>query len=653
MRGPRRPGRPRARRLALYQGDLLEGLSVEEPPFEEWLIAERVRLRELALEALARLLAQQRDAGALEQAVQTALRLVALDPLQEPVHRTLMRLYAAARPARGRAAPVPALRRRAPARAARRARGRDEGALPGDPSAAAGAPASRAVDVLALATAERGDPEAELHAAALVRRIAAGRAGGRAGAASGRAAGRLAGRGQLVAVIGEAGIGKSRLVAELAVEAAERVGAPSSAGATRASRCCPSGRGSTRCAPAASPTTSEMLEPARPGVAGRAGPAPSRDRRAAAGRRPPRSRPALRGDRSAPRARGPRSARAPHPRGPPLGRRDEPPAPGLHRAVASVGGACSPSSTAREEDLAESTLLRHTLDELDQGGHLVRLSLGSLSRDETVALARTLVPPRAAAPRGAALASERGQPVHDRRDRARAARRLAARGHVGAAAPRARPQPDRESDRAARRAQPPAGGGRGGDRAALRLRRCSSARPISERPRRPRASRSWSATGSCTAAARASSSRTTASARSCTASSCPAPRAAPPPRRRGARAAPRRRARRARARPRHALPRGPGLGRRRSSISRRQGAGLAALRAARRGRLLRAGAGRPRPSPREPRDARAGRRSPVQAGALALPRGAVRARDGVLPRGRAPGPRPRRPPPPRRRSTPA
>src|SRR5262245_39659360 len=78
---------------AIYQGDLLEGLTLQERPFEDWLIAERVRLRELALEALARLLVQHRDAGALEEAVQIALRLVALDPLQEPVHRTLMRLY--------------------------------------------------------------------------------------------------------------------------------------------------------------------------------------------------------------------------------------------------------------------------------------------------------------------------------------------------------------------------------------------------------------------------------------------------------------------------------------------------------------------------------------------------------------------------------
>ncbi|MFQ5897882.1 MAG: AAA family ATPase [Candidatus Methylomirabilia bacterium] len=79
---------------ALYHGELLEGLTLREAPFEEWLLSERERLRELALEALAKLLAHQRAAGSTEQAIQTALRLLALDPLQESVHRTLMRLYA-------------------------------------------------------------------------------------------------------------------------------------------------------------------------------------------------------------------------------------------------------------------------------------------------------------------------------------------------------------------------------------------------------------------------------------------------------------------------------------------------------------------------------------------------------------------------------
>jgi DNA-binding SARP family transcriptional activator len=82
------------RAVQLYRGDLLDGLTSQQPTFEEWLMAERGRLRELALEALAGLLAFQRAAGAADAALQIGLRLIALDPLQEPVHRTLMRLYA-------------------------------------------------------------------------------------------------------------------------------------------------------------------------------------------------------------------------------------------------------------------------------------------------------------------------------------------------------------------------------------------------------------------------------------------------------------------------------------------------------------------------------------------------------------------------------
>jgi DNA-binding SARP family transcriptional activator/predicted ATPase len=81
------------RATTLYRGDLLEGLALQEAPFEEWLLAERERLHELALEAQAKLLHHQRTTGATEAALQTALRLLALDPLQEPVHRAVMRLY--------------------------------------------------------------------------------------------------------------------------------------------------------------------------------------------------------------------------------------------------------------------------------------------------------------------------------------------------------------------------------------------------------------------------------------------------------------------------------------------------------------------------------------------------------------------------------
>src|SRR5215469_9834817 len=78
---------------ALYQGDFLEGLVVQEQPFEDWLLGHRERLHEMALKSLATLLSHQRVAGSTDLAIQTALRVLELDPLQEPVHRVLMQLY--------------------------------------------------------------------------------------------------------------------------------------------------------------------------------------------------------------------------------------------------------------------------------------------------------------------------------------------------------------------------------------------------------------------------------------------------------------------------------------------------------------------------------------------------------------------------------
>jgi DNA-binding SARP family transcriptional activator len=82
------------RATALYQGDLLEGISPGSAQFEEWLRAERERLHELALEVFAKLLGHQMKLSDTEPAIQTALRLLSLDPLQEVTHRALMRLYA-------------------------------------------------------------------------------------------------------------------------------------------------------------------------------------------------------------------------------------------------------------------------------------------------------------------------------------------------------------------------------------------------------------------------------------------------------------------------------------------------------------------------------------------------------------------------------
>jgi TolB-like protein/DNA-binding SARP family transcriptional activator len=82
-----------ARAFELCRGELLEGLNIEEGPFDEWLIGERRRLNAMAIEGLNQLLQHQQQQAEREAAMQTALRLLIIDPLQESVHRSLMRLY--------------------------------------------------------------------------------------------------------------------------------------------------------------------------------------------------------------------------------------------------------------------------------------------------------------------------------------------------------------------------------------------------------------------------------------------------------------------------------------------------------------------------------------------------------------------------------
>jgi tetratricopeptide (TPR) repeat protein len=78
----------------LYRGELLEGLAIDEPVFEEWLAAERHRLRGLLRGALARMATHHATTGDPEAAVEWAQRLLAHDSLDEAAHRLLMRLYA-------------------------------------------------------------------------------------------------------------------------------------------------------------------------------------------------------------------------------------------------------------------------------------------------------------------------------------------------------------------------------------------------------------------------------------------------------------------------------------------------------------------------------------------------------------------------------
>src|SRR5262245_45648204 len=79
---------------ALYHGDLLEGLRLEDPAFEEWLRLNRERLRSQAIDAMKKLLSHNVRQKAFDHAIQVGIRLLGLEPFDEAIHRTMMALYA-------------------------------------------------------------------------------------------------------------------------------------------------------------------------------------------------------------------------------------------------------------------------------------------------------------------------------------------------------------------------------------------------------------------------------------------------------------------------------------------------------------------------------------------------------------------------------
>jgi DNA-binding SARP family transcriptional activator len=79
--------------VGLYRGLLLPDFEGCGEEFDAWLATERRRLDEMLQQALQRLLEHYVVTGAIDRAIQIALRLLASDPLQESVQRSLIRLY--------------------------------------------------------------------------------------------------------------------------------------------------------------------------------------------------------------------------------------------------------------------------------------------------------------------------------------------------------------------------------------------------------------------------------------------------------------------------------------------------------------------------------------------------------------------------------
>lgn len=201
---------------ALYRGELLAGLMLAEPQFEDWLHTARHRARESAIQALSRQTSDHRQAGRADQAAATCMRLLEIDPLLESAHRQLMQLYAQ----QGRRAAalrqyqvcVNVLERELDAEPElatrqlynlllRQQRGEADNAAPqpGSPMPPPSPPSSGA-PVHEAPLVGREDELAQLLAS-----LADARAG----------------HGRVLALLGEAGLGKTRLVEETAVRATQ------------------------------------------------------------------------------------------------------------------------------------------------------------------------------------------------------------------------------------------------------------------------------------------------------------------------------------------------------------------------------------------------------------------------------------------------
>ncbi len=80
--------------IDLYRGDFLQGFSLREAPsFDEWQLFEAERLRNRAVDALARIVEDDAATGETHRALESARRLLRLEPLHEAAHYWIMELY--------------------------------------------------------------------------------------------------------------------------------------------------------------------------------------------------------------------------------------------------------------------------------------------------------------------------------------------------------------------------------------------------------------------------------------------------------------------------------------------------------------------------------------------------------------------------------
>ena len=81
--------------ITLYQGDFLDGFYLPDAPlFDEWMLAQRARLRGAVLRALHAVLSHFAAEEAFDTAITYARRLLTIEAWDEEAHRALMRLLA-------------------------------------------------------------------------------------------------------------------------------------------------------------------------------------------------------------------------------------------------------------------------------------------------------------------------------------------------------------------------------------------------------------------------------------------------------------------------------------------------------------------------------------------------------------------------------